>query len=77
MKTITFTKTITIDIEVNISGEYEMGTLGTRYGDNPEPPEAPSFNIFSIKYKGKELIDDLDANYIACLGEDSLKAIQL
>ena len=77
MKPITLTKTITIDIEVEISGEYEQGTLGTRYGDNPEPPEAPSFRIYSVKHKGKELIETLDTNYITCLQEDILEDIEV
>lgn len=60
-------KTITIEIEVDIEGNYYKGTNGTYYrsnGDPGDPPEPPEYEIQSVIFNKQDITQLLDeANF--------------
>jgi len=60
---MTTTKTIYLEIEVEIEGSYSAGRPGTFYrsnGDPGDPPEPAEFEIHSVKWQGVDISPMLD-----------------
>jgi len=64
---MSITKKITIEVEVEIEGSFSPGSPGCWYranGDPGDPPEPPSFEINSVKFKETDITKMLDdANF--------------
>lgn len=57
------TKTIYLEIEVEIEGNHSPGRPGTFYrsnGDPGDPPEPEEFEIQSVKWQGVDISSMLD-----------------
>jgi hypothetical protein len=61
------TKKISVEIEVEVDGNYTKGSPGSFYrsnGDPGDPPEPPVFEIYSVHFGEKDITKMLDdANF--------------